>query len=148
MNVWLNLGRGILLGCALALLYGFLRPFRPRWLGDLLFIYALFGAWVRLIFGFCAGDPRFAYTMSLFAGFLLWEVLFGSILYAVFSSFWKRIYRSVDGFLALLKKILKKSGLFLISLYAKSKKWVTIKCNNPPGKAENRRNSHGIPQSF
>jgi hypothetical protein len=42
MTGFLHLWQGLLLGCGLGLLYGFLRPFRPRWLGDLLFVIVFF----------------------------------------------------------------------------------------------------------
>ena len=63
MNSWLHLGQGLLLGGGLGLLYGFLRFFRPRWLGDLLFVIVLFRTWLYLGFGLCGGDLRMGYTM-------------------------------------------------------------------------------------
>ena len=44
MNSWLCLYRALLLGGCLGIIYGFLRPMRPRWLGDLLFLGTLY--WV------------------------------------------------------------------------------------------------------
>ena len=129
MNVWLHLWQGILLGCGLGLLYGFLRPFRPRWLGDLIWIIALFWGWLVLCFGLCGADPRMGYTLSLLAGILLWDSVFGSILHPLFSSFWKSVFRTLARILHIVKNILKKSGNFIIFLFARSKKWVTIKCN-------------------
>ena len=93
MTGFLHLWQGLLLGCGLGLLYGFLRPFRPRWLGDLLFVIAFFWGWVFLIFGLCGGDPRMGYTLSLFAGIFLWECSFGIFLRPFFSSFWKGFSR-------------------------------------------------------
>ena len=93
MSSFLHLWQGFLLGCGLGLFYGFLRPVRPRWLGDLLFIGMLFWLWIYLCFGLCGGDPRFAYTISLLTGTAVWEILFGSILSPVFSAFWKGLHR-------------------------------------------------------
>ena len=145
MNPWLHLGQGILLGCFLGLLYDFLRPFRPRGLADLLFILSLFWIWIYLIFGHCGGDPRMAYSLSLLAGILLWEHLFGNIFAPAFSYFWKLFFSILRYIFHLPKNFLKKGWIFLNFLFASSKKWVTIKCNNPPTQVENRRNTHGIP---
>ena len=93
MNSWLHLAQGLVLGSSLGLLYGFLRFFRPRWLGDLLFIAALFQAWLYLGFGLCDGDLRMCYALSLCLGILLWECTFGIWLQPLFSSFWKSFYR-------------------------------------------------------
>jgi len=73
MNSFLHLWQGLLLGSGLGLLYGFLRPFRPRWLGDLLFVVSFFWAWIYLMFGFCGGDLRMGYTLALLGGIFLWE---------------------------------------------------------------------------
>ena len=92
MNPWLHLGQGLLLGGGLGLLYGFLRPFRPRWLGDLLFIIALFWAWIYLGFALCRGDIRMGYSLCLPLGAFLWECSFGRWLDPAFSVFWDGFY--------------------------------------------------------
>lgn len=149
MNSWLHLGQGLLLGCGLGLYYGFLRPLQPRWLGDLFFLIALFGTWIYLGFGLCGGDLRMAYTLTLPIGSLLWEFTFGAALRPVFSSFWKGFFHLFSYFLHPFKIILKKSGNFLIFLFARSRKWVTIKCNQHPSiKTKNRRNPHGKAKSL
>ncbi len=146
MSAWHHLGQGLLLGCGLGLMYSLLRPFRPRWLGDLLFLIALFWTWLYLGFGLCEGDLRTAYTLSLVAGIFLWNYLFGSILHPFFSAFWKYFFQTLHYFLRPVKKILKKIGNFLFFLFASSKKWVTIECNHRLSKwAENRRNTHAQP---
>ena len=144
MNSALHLLQGLLLGGGLGLFYGFLRPFRPRWLGDLAFVAALFWAWIYLGYGLCGGDLRMGYSLSLLVGIVLWECSFGRFLRPVFSSFWKWISRAFRTIWLPFKKLYKKMGDFINFLFARSKKWVTIECNqHPPRKAENRRNTHG-----
>ena len=149
MNSWLHLGQGVLLGCALGLFYGFLRPLRPRWIADLIFIPVLFWTWLYLGFGLCRGDLRMAYTMTLPCGALLWEWLFGTALQPIFSLFWCGFFRPLSLLLRPFKIILKKAIKFSNFLFARSKKWVTIKCNqHPSAKTKNRRNPHGKAKSL
>jgi len=86
-------GAACLLGLGLGLWYGFLRPLRAghRQLSDLLFVPALFWAWLYLGFGICGGDLRLFYTAGLFVGLWGWEATFGRLLRPVFSMFWKII---------------------------------------------------------
>lgn len=126
MNSWLHLGQGLLLGAGLGLFYGFLRDFRPRWLGDLLFVTALFWIWIYLGFGLCGGDLRLAYSACLLAGIFLWEGTFGRFLRPVFSTFWKGVSRAFLWIWLPYKKFWKKAGNFIKFLFARSKKWVTI----------------------
>ena len=60
-------GAALLMGGALGVLYGFLRPLRPRLthLADALFVVACFWTWIYLAFAVCGGDIRFAYTAGL-----------------------------------------------------------------------------------
>ena len=97
MMSFFHLWQALLVGCCLGLFYGFLRPFRPRWLGDLLFIIALFQGWIYLIFGLCQADPRLADTVFLLGGILLWEMSFGRLLFPQFSSFWYCFYSIFSG---------------------------------------------------
>ena len=144
MNSWLHLGQGVLLGCGLGLIYGFLRPLRPRWVADLIFIATLFLAWLYLGFGLCRGDLRMVYTLTLPSGCLLWEFLFGATLQPVFSLFWSSFFRLLSFLVRPFKIILKKAIKFSNFLFARSKKWVTIKCNQHPStRTKNRRNPHG-----
>ena len=144
MNSFLHLWQALVLGCGLGLLYGFLRPFRPRWLGDLIFMAALFYGWVYLVFGLCGANPRLGYTVFLLGGCLLWDSTFGLLLRPVFSSFWKYFSRTFHRIWEPFKNTRKKIGIFINFLFARSKKWVTIKCNLHPSKrTENRRNTHG-----
>ena len=132
MNATLHLGQSLVLGCLLGFFYGFLRPFRPRWLGDLAFIAALFWVWIYLIFGLCQADPRMAYTLFLLAGIFLWEATAGVFLGPVFSLFWELISRIFCFFWGAFKNTWKKAGKIINFLFARSKKWVTIKCNQHP----------------
>ena len=134
MNSWLHLGQGLLFGAGLGLFYGFLRDFRPRWLGDLLFVIALFWAWIYLGFGLCGGDLRLAYNACLWAGIFLWEGTFGRLLRPVFSTFWKGVSRVFLWVFLPCKIFLKKSGNFIKFLFASGKKWVTIRHNYHPSK--------------
>ena len=84
MNSWLCLYRALLLGSCLGIVYGFLRPMRRRWVGDLLFLGALGWTWVYLVFGLCNADPRFAYTLTLLGACFLWDQSFGLLLRPVF----------------------------------------------------------------
>ena len=49
-----------LMGLGLGLIYGFLRPLRPKHthLSDFLFVIVLFWVWLQLNFGVCYGDIR------------------------------------------------------------------------------------------
>ena len=111
MNVWFCLYRAILLGAVLGLFYGFLRPIRPRWLADLIFLAGLLGIWIYLCFGLCGADPRFGYTVTLLGGCLAWEVLFGKLLKPLFSAFWKGIFRILSLFLLPFKKNAKNQRI-------------------------------------
>ena len=86
-----RLGQALLLGGGLGLFYGFLRPFRRRhpYLGDLLFVPALFWAWLVLSFQVCRGDLRLAYNAGLGVGALAWELTVGKGLRPVFGLVWK-----------------------------------------------------------
>ena len=112
MNPWLNLLQGLLLGGVLGIVYGFLRPLRWRWLGDLFFIGALFYFWIYLGFGICGGDLRFAYTAALLLGCFLWYQCFGPWLAPLFSAFWKGFFSVLAGIFAPLGWFCKKCAFF------------------------------------
>ena len=63
------------LGAALGLIYGFLRPLRPRHtlLSDGIFLAVTAWAWIYLCFGICAGDIRAGYAFGLLTGGIIWE---------------------------------------------------------------------------
>ena len=118
-----------LLGMGLGVIYGFLRPLRPKLttLSDLLFM-AFFGwAWVYLSFGICRGDFGIGYFSGLPLGILLWETTAGRLLRPVFSGFW-RIVRKLLGIILLpVTKILQMILLFCKKIFAYPGKWGTIK---------------------
>ena len=54
-------GTACLIGAGLGLVYGFLRPLRPKFtaLSDLVFLLALLWGWLYLAFGICRGNSGF-----------------------------------------------------------------------------------------
>ena len=84
-----------LLGAGLGILYGFLRPLRPKatWLADGFFVAAVLIVWLYLSFGICRGDIRLSYTAGLFLGAAVWEMTAGKWLRPVFRGFWRMISR-------------------------------------------------------
>ena len=106
-----------LLGGALGLYYGFLRPLRRRHQGlaDGLFLLGAVWVWLYQSFGICGGDLRLGYFLGLLAGGLLWERTAGRVLRPVFSGFWGGLAKA--GRLAVLPlknfRILQKFCLHL-----------------------------------
>ena len=105
------------LGAGLGVVYGFLRPMRPRLthLADLLFVLAAFYAWLYLSFAICRGQIRLAGTFGLAAGCIAWESTLGRLLRPVFFGFWRPIGKIV--------KIFRKNAKKLFAFW---KKWFTI----------------------
>lgn len=70
-----RLACSVVLGGALGLYYGFLRPLRPRhtWLADILFLAGAVWVWLYLGFAVCRGDLRTGYGFGLLTGLILWE---------------------------------------------------------------------------
>lgn len=81
----------VLLGGALGLLYGFLRPFgrKHRHLADGLFSLGAVWIWIYISFAVCRGDIRTVYLIGMLSGTLLWEKTFGFRLRPVFDRFWR-----------------------------------------------------------
>ena len=63
-------GAGCLLGVGLGVLYGFLRPLRPKHtlFSDFVFLLGLGWAWLYLALAVCGGDLRPGYSFGLAAG--------------------------------------------------------------------------------
>lgn len=122
----------ILLGCALGILYGFLRPLRQKsgWLPDLIFLAATLWVWTVLSFGICRGDLRPAYTLTLLLFALLWDRSLGRWLMPVFSAFWKGLFRGASRIFLPLKKFSAKCKFFAKRLFASGKKEGIINWNN------------------
>ena len=100
-----------LVGAQLGILYGFLRPLRPRHrtVSDLLFLPGLLAAFLYTGFSLCGGDLRLGCMAGLAAGGVLWELTVGRCLRPIFSVFWKGI-RGISHFLLIpLKKISEKA---------------------------------------
>ncbi len=125
-------GMALLLGAAVGLYYGFLRPLRRRHphIGDLLFAPGAITAWLYLSFGICLGDIRMAYTLGLFLGAVLWESTCGRLLQPVFRLFWRVLHRIFAMVFLPLTKIFQKTGKFVKFLIASGKKWGIIEWNN------------------
>ena len=133
---------GILLGCLMGLVYGFLRPpgQRHRLLCDLLFSLAAVWIWLYHSFAVCRGDIRTVYLFGMMSGGFLWEKTAGRCLIPVFFGFWKILGRLFRIFLFPLKKILE----FAKILFASGEKWVTIVCTKILNSQRKRRKeSHG-----
>lgn len=77
-------------GLILGVLYGFLRPLRPKHtaLSDLIFVLAAFYGWIFVGFQVCGGDIRFGCAAAMAAGGLLWEMTAGRLLRPLFRKFW------------------------------------------------------------
>ena len=116
---------GLALGCALGILYGFLRPVRRgrAVIPDLVF--AAVAGWVYLYYGFavCRGDLRMGYMAALAVGALAWDRVFGRGLLPIYRGFWAQIGKFLRGIEKIVKKFLKIVKFF----FASGKKWGTIK---------------------
>ncbi len=137
--------RTLAVGAGLGVVYGFLRPLRPRLtvLADGLFAAALFCGWVYMTFGICGGDSRLGCTAALFLGILAWEATLGRLLRRAFSLFWQ----AVGGFFRLCMLPAKKIFQFFMKFYnfllAKRKKWVTIEGTITKAGKEGARHGKG-----
>ncbi len=126
-------GAALLLGLALGVYYGFLRPLRPKYtaLSDLLFAPGAVWAWVYLGFGVCRGDVRLSYSLGLLAGACLWEATFGRWLRPVFWGFWHILGGIFGKITAPVKNFLKKVKKFAKNIFSIRKKWFTITKYHP-----------------
>ena len=115
-------GWACLLGAVLALYYGFLRPIRPRTLGDLLFLPAALWGWCYLSFAVCRGDIRVGITLGLLVGFFLFDITLGRWLRPVFSGFWRGFATLWGGFFRLVRNFFKKLWHFRKFFLASGKK--------------------------
>lgn len=120
-----------LYGMGLGVLYGFLRPLRPRLttLADLVFSAAAIWAWLVLSFGICGGDLRLSCTMGLAAGGVFWELTAGRLLRPVFFGFWRGVGRVFGWITRPVKDLLKIFRNFIKKVLHIGKKWVTIGWN-------------------
>lgn len=98
----------LLLGGLAGIVYGFLRPARPRLLADSIFAIVLGVLWVYLEFGICGGDLRLLHTAGLFLGAVGFHCTVGKSLIPVYSAFWKGIFRVFSAIFVCFKKFFKK----------------------------------------
>lgn len=115
---------GLVLGCALGLIYGFLRPARQKkafW-ADLLF--GGLAVWVYAHYGFavCRGDLRMGYFVAPIASAFLWDRSVGRWLAPIFRKLWQ--FFAIIG--RPLEKIFIKGRDFVKFLFARWKKWGTM----------------------
>jgi len=117
-----------LLGLALGVAYGFLRPFRRKHpqLADGIFMLFAGWCWLQLSFGICLGDIRFGYTMGLAVGAVFWEMTLGKWLRPVFEGIWWLIGSVFQGIILPIRLFLKKFCVFVKKLFASGKKSGTI----------------------
>ena len=124
------------LGVPLGLWYSFLRPLgrRRNALRDLLFLGALFWAWLWHGFAVCDGDLRLGTAAGLPLGVLLWEAGPGRRLRPIFYRIWHDLGRIWGILLFPLRKIFKKAKKYVAS----GRKWVKIKWTEQIGRASCR----------
>jgi hypothetical protein len=115
-------------GGALGIVYGFLRPLRPRLttLSDLIFALATLWGWVYMVFGICGGDSRLSCTLALFAGAWAVDATIGKFMRPVFFLFWRGIGAVFRWIFRQIRKLFQSFLKFYILLLAMAKKWVTI----------------------
>lgn len=102
------LGWSCLLGMGLGIVYGFLRPVRPRALADVLFLICTGWTAVYLGFGICRGDLRLGYAAGLLAGGVAWDLTVGRLLRPVWRGFWDVFAKGIRAIGIPTQKILKK----------------------------------------
>lgn len=90
-----RLGWALALGAGTGLIYGFLRPLRPKHtlLADGLFLLAVLRSWLELSFGVSRGDIRLGETLGMAVGALAWEAGPGRLFRPVFRRFWHWVDR-------------------------------------------------------
>lgn len=114
------LGASFLLGAALGLLWGFLRPLGKR--GDPLFVLMTGLGLCWLNFGVCGGDLRLGCAAAMLPGFWAADKSLGAVLQPVFYGFWSLLKAMAGVFLSVPKKIFKIAK----NVFASAGKWVTI----------------------
>ena len=106
-------------GMASGLCFDIVRPIRPRFLGDILFLLFFGWLWLELTFGICAGDLRMGCLVAIGVGTFLWEMGPGRLTRPIFRRFWKILVLPFKKFFQKTKKILKNP-------FARRKKSSTI----------------------
>lgn len=103
-------------GLGLGLGFDIVRPLRPRFIGDLIFLGYMSWMWIEFSFGICLGDLRFGYLFGAVFGFILWQLGPGRLTKPIFTRFWHIFAVPFKNFLKFFQKILK----FLFSSRKKS----------------------------
>ena len=102
------LGWSCLFGVGLGIVYGFLRPLRPRALSDVLFLICTGWAALQLGFGICGGDLRMGYAVGMLTAGVVWDLTVGRYLRPVWQGFWHFFAKGMAAIFIPLQKILKK----------------------------------------
>ena len=105
-------GAALVIGAVLGLCYGLLRPFRPRWLGDFIFVCLAFYGFLYLSFAVCRGDIRLGYTFGLLIGGIAFDCTLGRVIRKPIACIYRFIFEN----------FFKKPIGFFKNLLAKRKK--------------------------
>ena len=132
-----------LFGCALGLVYGFLRPLRKKSaaFGDVVFLLVFLFCLVELDFGVCGGDLRPWELSMVLLALTVWELTAGRLLRPLFFGFWGAIAGIFRPILSIGKKIQKKiSENCKISLCIREKMgYNTMEARNKSARAGGER---------
>lgn len=122
----------ILLGCALGVFHGFLRPLRLRigWPAELPLCAAMVWGWLYLSFAVCRGDLRPAYTLCYLFSAILWDRTLGRWVGPLFSFFWQGIFQFLGFLSRFWKNFSRKCKNYAKILFATGKKEGIINWNN------------------
>lgn len=114
----------LLIGGALGIVYGFLRPLRPRYtaISDVLFLPAVVYGVLFMAFAVAQGDLRPEHLFGIFLGGILWEWLPGRWLRPVFSALWRPFWKILACFSYIFKKFFEKIKKICIFPLGKRKK--------------------------
>lgn len=114
----------VFIGGALGVVYGFLRPLRPRWvtISDLLFLAATTYGVLFMSFAVAKGDLRPEHLLGMFMGGVLWEAFPGRWLRPVFAMVWLPFWKIMECFSRLFKNFFKKIKKFLLFPLGKREK--------------------------
>lgn len=119
------------MGAGLGLLYGFLRPLRPKLthLTDAVFVLCAFLGWVQLGFGLCGGELRFGYWVGMLLGAVVFDVTAGRLLRPLFFRFWGIIWQILSFLLRPIGKIFDFFKKFCKKVLAFPKKGIIMGWN-------------------
>ena len=110
------------LGMALGLAFDFIRPIRPRFLGDLLFLIFFGFTWLQLAFSICCRDLRMGYLLGMLGGWVLCICTVGKWLQCLFYGFFHFLARILSYLHQIIRKIFVFFKKILKVLFAIRKK--------------------------